>query len=42
MVEGREAPPRFVVRAYDPGEYLLPSVANIAEVLAVAEGEWYK
>jgi len=42
MVEGKKTRPRFVMRTFDPGECLLPSLDNVAEVLAVAEGEWHK
>ncbi|MGA2184456.1 MAG: hypothetical protein ABSH47_15650 [Bryobacteraceae bacterium] len=42
VVEGQETRPRFVMRTHDPGECLLPSLDNIAEVLAAAEGERYK
>jgi hypothetical protein len=42
MAEGKATPPRFVMRTYDPGECLLPSLDNVAEALAVAEGEWHK
>jgi hypothetical protein len=42
MAEGKKTRPRFVMRTYDPGECLLPSLDNVAEALAVAEGEWYK
>ncbi|MBI3404276.1 MAG: ribbon-helix-helix protein, CopG family [Acidobacteria bacterium] len=40
------APPpkkkRFVQRTFDGGKLLIPSLDNIAEALAIAEGEDYK
>jgi hypothetical protein len=41
-----EAPPRrrvtYQTAAVDTGRCLLPNVDDIAEVLAVAEGDWHK
>ena len=42
MAEAKKASPRFVMRTYDPGECLLPSLDNVAEALAIAEGEWFR
>jgi hypothetical protein len=32
----------FRTRSYDAGELLIPSIDNIAEVLATVEGEWFR
>ena len=33
---------RFETKPYDAGPCLLPDISNTAEVIAYAEGEWYK
>jgi hypothetical protein len=34
--------PRFETRVFDPGPPLLPNIDNVADVLAVIEGERFK
>jgi len=42
MSEGHGKRSRFAMKTGDPGECLLPSLDNVAEALAIAEGEWHK
>jgi hypothetical protein len=42
MAGGNKPRPRYAMKTYDPGECLLPSLDNVAEALAIAEGEWHK